>query len=169
MASDASSVHSDESSSSEPYEPTMNLQVVSPSVGVTRPILFPDIVTSTTIKELKDRIRESLPLRPSDEQQRLIHRGRALSRDTDTLEDIFKVGAVSKEQITAHAIWLTKKYYVQCRMDLPNNTPFTWSLERSRGAKYHQPRRQEPPVPFQSQPHRHTRRIPNNRHSLRPI
>ena len=67
----------------------VNLQVVSPSVGVTRPLLFPGIAASTTVRELKGKIRETLPLRPSDENQRLIHRGRAIVRETETLRDIF--------------------------------------------------------------------------------
>lgn len=76
-------------------QPVINLQVVSPSVGVNRPLLFPGLPASTTIKQLKERIRQSLPLRPSDENQRLIYRGRALSRDTDSLLDIFGTDAVS--------------------------------------------------------------------------
>jgi hypothetical protein len=94
MSSDASSSHSDDASSSAPEELTFKLQVVSPSVGVTGPIVFPAISASTTIKELKEKIRQSLPLRPADDQQRLIHRGRALARETDTLLEVFGEAAV---------------------------------------------------------------------------
>jgi hypothetical protein len=76
-------------------EPVVNLQVLSPSAGVNRPLLFPDLPAATTIKQLKERIREALPLRPSDENQRLIHRGRALLRESDSLLDIFGADAVS--------------------------------------------------------------------------
>ncbi|KAK3175786.1 hypothetical protein K4F52_009997 [Lecanicillium sp. MT-2017a] len=69
-------------------EPVVNVQIVSPSVGVNRPLLFPGTPASTTIKQLKEKIREALPLRPADEHQRLIHRGRALMRDSDSLLDV---------------------------------------------------------------------------------
>lgn len=68
---------------------TVNLHVVSPSVGVNRPIIFPGLSALTTLQQLKDRIRQSLPSRPPDEYQRLIHRGRVLQRDQDTLLDVF--------------------------------------------------------------------------------
>lgn len=76
-------------------ELAVNLQILSPSVGVNRPLLFPDLPAATTIKQLKDRIRQALPLRPTDENQRLIHRGRALLRDSDSLLDVFGSDAVS--------------------------------------------------------------------------
>lgn len=95
MSSDSSSNHSDDSSTA-PEELTFDLQVVSPSVGVTRPLLFNAIPATTTIKELKERIRQALPLQPSDEQQRLIHRGRALVRETDTMLSIFGEEAVRR-------------------------------------------------------------------------
>lgn len=68
---------------------TANLQIVSPSTAVNRPLLFPGIAATTTIKQLKEKIRESLPLRPADDHQRLIHRGRALMRETDSLLEVF--------------------------------------------------------------------------------
>lgn len=73
---------------------TVNLQVLSPSVGVTRPLLFPSLAANTTVKQLKDKIRQTLPLRPADENQRLIHRGRAIVRESDTLLDIFGADVV---------------------------------------------------------------------------
>lgn len=77
-----------------PEELAVNLQILSPSVGVNRPLLFPDLPAVTTIKQLKDRIRQALPLRPADENQRLIHRGRALLRESDSLLDVFGADAV---------------------------------------------------------------------------
>lgn len=73
----------------------VNLQIVSPSVGVNRPLLFPELPAATTIKQLKEKIRNALPVRPPDENQRLIHRGRALLREADTLLDIFGAESVS--------------------------------------------------------------------------
>ncbi|CAI6084634.1 unnamed protein product [Clonostachys chloroleuca] len=84
---------------------TVNLQIVSPSLSVGRPLHFPELAASTTIKELKERIRSSLPLRPPDDHQRLIHRGRALVRETDTLSDVLGEDAIrSLEQQTMHLV-----------------------------------------------------------------
>lgn len=83
----------------------VNLQVVSPSVGVNRPLLFPDLPATTTIKRLKDKIRQTLPLRPADENQRLIHRGRALLRESDSLLDIFGSDALrTLDRQTIHLV-----------------------------------------------------------------
>ncbi|KAF4121811.1 Conserved fungal protein [Geosmithia morbida] len=83
----------------------VNLQVVSPSVGVTRPLIFPGLPASTTLKQLKEKIRQALPFRPTDENQRLIARGRALLRDTDTLLDVLGDAIVrSNEQQTMHLV-----------------------------------------------------------------
>ncbi|KAL1884186.1 hypothetical protein VTK73DRAFT_5322 [Phialemonium thermophilum] len=83
----------------------VNLVVVSPSVGVNGPLNFPGISVSTTVRELKEKIRSAVPTKPSDEQQRLIHRGRLLARDGDTLHDILGVDAVrSGEQQVLHLV-----------------------------------------------------------------
>jgi hypothetical protein len=99
MSSEPSSSSAGDASSSTPAEQlTVNLQVISPSVGVNRPLLFPDLAADTTIKQLKEKIRQALPLRPADENQRLIHRGRALTLGTDTLLDILGLDAVRGDQ-----------------------------------------------------------------------
>ncbi|KAF5138430.1 hypothetical protein E5D57_002216 [Metarhizium anisopliae] len=88
-----------------PGELVVNLQILSPSVGVNRPLLFPDLPAVTTIKQLKDRIRQALPLRPADENQRLIHRGRALLRESDNLLDVFGADALRiPERQTIHLV-----------------------------------------------------------------
>jgi hypothetical protein len=66
-----------------------NLKVVSPSVGVPGPLSFPQLPIETTVRQLKEKIREALPMRPSDDQQRLIHQGRLLARETETMSNIF--------------------------------------------------------------------------------
>lgn len=71
----------------------VNLQILSPSVGVNT-LAFPGLAASTTIGQLKEKIRENLPLRPAADQQRLIHRGRLLARDNETLQDVFGEEAV---------------------------------------------------------------------------
>ena len=82
----------------------VNLQIVSPSVGVGN-LRFPDLPATTTVQQLKEKIRESLAWRPADDHQRLIHRGRLLARATDTLQDVFGEESVSfssekKESLT---------------------------------------------------------------------
>jgi hypothetical protein len=81
------------SSSSMPSEDvpplTVNLQVVSPSVGVNGPLSFPQLDSATTVRQLKQKIRDVLPMKPADDHQRLIHRGRLLARDGETLQDVF--------------------------------------------------------------------------------
>ena len=95
MASETDRHQPDTAVAASPDALTVNLQVLSPSVGVSRPLLFPTLPASTTIKQLKEKIRQTLPLRPADENQRFIHRGRAILRETDTLLDIFGADTVS--------------------------------------------------------------------------
>ncbi|CZS99834.1 uncharacterized protein RAG0_08134 [Rhynchosporium agropyri] len=81
------------------------LHVVSPSVGVSGPLIFPDLLATTTVKELKSRIRDVLPSKPPDENQRLIHRGRMLARETETMLEIFGQGTLSDaESQTLHLV-----------------------------------------------------------------
>jgi hypothetical protein len=65
----------------------LNLQILSPSAGVPS-MRFADLPAGTTVRQLKEKIRESVPSRPADNHQRLIYRGRPLIRDSDTLQDI---------------------------------------------------------------------------------
>jgi hypothetical protein len=74
----------------------INLKIVSPSVSVNRPLNFPQLPSTTTVKDLKRRIREALDSRPSDDCQRLIYRGRALSRENDTLLQVLGEDTVSR-------------------------------------------------------------------------
>jgi len=71
------------------------IQIVSPNVGI-GPLLFSDLTLDTTVGQLKAKICDTLPTHPAGSQQRLIHRGRLLGRDNDTLRDIFPEDVVSK-------------------------------------------------------------------------
>jgi len=75
---------------------SFTLQIISPSIGVTGPLSFPLLPATTTIKQLKAKIRDALPSNPVDESQRLIHRGRMLARETETMLEIF-----GQETVTA--------------------------------------------------------------------
>lgn len=90
MASDAPN----EAAAANAGDLAVTLQLISPSVTVTRPLIFPDLAPTTTIKQIKEKVREILPTQPPYDHQRLIHRGRALIRDTDTLLDILGEDAV---------------------------------------------------------------------------
>jgi len=72
---------------SEPL--SFTLQIISPSIGVTGPLCFPLLPATATVKQLKAKIRDALPSKPVDESQRLIHRGRMLARETETMLEIF--------------------------------------------------------------------------------
>lgn len=109
MASETSKSQTAESTdpaaSGAPDALAVNLQIVSPSVGVNRPLLFPDLPAVTTIRQLKDKIRHALPLRPADENQRLIHRGRALLRESDSLLEIFGANTLqTPDRQTIHLV-----------------------------------------------------------------
>jgi hypothetical protein len=69
---------------------SFNLKVVSPSTGVNGPLSFPQLPIGTTVKQLKEKIREALPIRPSDDLQRLIHHGRLLAREDETMSEVFR-------------------------------------------------------------------------------
>ena len=68
---------------------SFTLQIISPSIGVSGPLSFPLLPATTTVKQLKARIRDALPSKPVDESQRLIHRGRMLAREMETMLEIF--------------------------------------------------------------------------------
>ena len=70
------------------------LVVISPSPGVNGPLNFPNVAATTSIKEVKAMIRDALPSKPTDEGQRLIHHGRLLSRETETMSEVFGHEAV---------------------------------------------------------------------------
>lgn len=67
----------------------LNLKVLSPSTEVNGDISFNDISASTTVADLKGLIQTAIASRPAVERMRLIHRGRVLARESDTLSDVF--------------------------------------------------------------------------------
>lgn len=76
---------------------SVNLQVLSPSTAASssRPLVFPGLAAATTVRQLKEKIRQALPLKPTDAQQRLIYRGRPLQQDGDTLLSVLGEEVVS--------------------------------------------------------------------------
>ncbi|KAF2277186.1 uncharacterized protein EI97DRAFT_466705 [Westerdykella ornata] len=83
----------------------INLKVLSPSTEVQGDIHLPDLPISLTLKELRDRIQNEIPSRPATERMRLIYRGRALSRETDTLSDVLGLDNVrTSKDHTLHLV-----------------------------------------------------------------
>ncbi|KAF9870794.1 ubiquitin family protein [Colletotrichum karsti] len=86
---------------------SVNLQVLSPSTAASssRPLVFPGLSASTTVRQLKEKIRQSLPLKPTDAQQRLIYRGRPLQQDGDTLLNVIGEEVIrNTDQQTIHLV-----------------------------------------------------------------
>ena len=73
---------------------TMLVHVLSPSTEIPNQLSFPSLLPSTTVGQLKELIQNAVPTRPAPDRQRLIHRGRMLAKDTDTMADIFGPTAV---------------------------------------------------------------------------
>ncbi|KAI0006918.1 hypothetical protein F4779DRAFT_594241 [Xylariaceae sp. FL0662B] len=81
------------------------LQVISPSLGVPQPLALHELPANLTVRQLKERIRNVIPTRPTEQAQRLIHRGRLLARDTETLQQVFGEEALrSAEYQTLHLV-----------------------------------------------------------------
>ncbi|KAI1864182.1 hypothetical protein JX265_008553 [Neoarthrinium moseri] len=84
---------------------TFTLQLISPSVAVPRGLSFPELPVKTTVRQLKEKIRDTLDAKPADSAQRLIHRGRLLARDEETMLEIFGEDMIrSSEPVTLHLV-----------------------------------------------------------------
>ncbi|KAI1184635.1 hypothetical protein F5B17DRAFT_446861 [Nemania serpens] len=64
------------------------LRILSPSINVPQSLSI-SISATATVGQLRERIRESVSTRPPDDAQRLIHRGRLLVRDSETMLELF--------------------------------------------------------------------------------
>ncbi|KAL2006576.1 hypothetical protein VTN00DRAFT_9244 [Thermoascus crustaceus] len=69
---------------------TMVLHVLSPSLDAPNRLTFNDLPLTTTVAELKARISQSIPSRPSSDKQRLIYRGKPLVNDSAMLQNILE-------------------------------------------------------------------------------
>ncbi|POS88059.1 hypothetical protein EPUL_000480, partial [Erysiphe pulchra] len=78
---------------------SFSLQIVSPSAGVPKSLDFHDLPVTTQVKDLKKLIRDTLCCRPPDDLQRLIHHGRMLTRETETMSEIFGEEALRNSNI----------------------------------------------------------------------
>ncbi|KAL1866353.1 hypothetical protein Daus18300_006817 [Diaporthe australafricana] len=87
MAEDAPSSSNAQAPGENPL--AVNISIISPSLAVNAPLNFIGLPASTTIGQLKEKIREMLDAKPANEQQRLIHQGKLLNRESETLLDVF--------------------------------------------------------------------------------
>ncbi|MCJ1269041.1 hypothetical protein MMC22_008929 [Lobaria immixta] len=74
---------------------TILLHVLSPSADK---LTFSDVPVSTTVGELKIKICDAVPTRPSPNRQRLIYGGKALVQETATLRDVFSQEKIDQSQ-----------------------------------------------------------------------
>lgn len=89
-----------QASSKVPSNPqTILLHVLSPSIEVPNKLTFPHVPISTTVAELKTKICDAVPTRPSPDRQRLIYGGKALVQEAATLKDIF-----TQEKVRVYAL-----------------------------------------------------------------
>lgn len=70
-------------------KPILNLKILSPSSEVEGGVTFAGLPTSTTVRELRSRIQDAVPSKPTPDRMRLIYRGRVVANDADTLENVF--------------------------------------------------------------------------------
>lgn len=75
---------------------SFTLIIVSPSVGVSSPLTFASLPATTTVRQLKAKIRDSTTSKPANDRQRLIYRGRLLGREAETMLEVFGQETVSK-------------------------------------------------------------------------
>lgn len=71
------------------------LHVLSPSLPPPSRFTLNDLPRCSTISELKNRISQSIPSRPSPENQRLIYRGKPIVNHNETLQGILEPPGVS--------------------------------------------------------------------------
>jgi hypothetical protein len=108
MASEPSSTAQPSAASAESVpndQLTLNLNILSPSVQyLSRPLSFHNVPATTTVRQLKEQIRDALTLRPMPENQRLIYRGHALHQDNTSLLDVFGAETVSPSLLESEAL-----------------------------------------------------------------
>ncbi|KAH6669130.1 hypothetical protein F5X68DRAFT_265240 [Plectosphaerella plurivora] len=75
----------------------VDLNIISPNATVLlRPLTF-ELPSNTSIRAVKRRIRQKLPMRPTDDQQRLIYKGRSLENEDQTLEQVIGIDTIKED------------------------------------------------------------------------
>jgi len=80
-------------SSSSPKD-VLHLRVISPQPEIAE-LVFNDLPVSTTVEQLKLKIKDTVATQPVPESQRLIYQGRVMTTDSSTMTDVFGHHTVS--------------------------------------------------------------------------
>lgn len=75
---------------------TLSLRILSPAVELSHGLDMADVPVDTTIGSLKSRLTDLLPSNPTPDRMRLIHFGRLLANDNDTLAHVFGEAAITQ-------------------------------------------------------------------------
>ncbi|KAL4976961.1 hypothetical protein BDW66DRAFT_133557 [Aspergillus desertorum] len=106
------------------------LHVLCPSLPPPNRFTFTNLPLSSTIADLKVRISQTVPSRPTPVNQRLLYLGKLLSDDNVTLQSLFEPGSEhsvhlvlppSPANSTDSARTVTKASYYSNRADAPRN------------------------------------------------
>jgi hypothetical protein len=75
---------------------TLSLRILSPAVEVGHGLDMASVPIDTTIGSLKSQLMDLLPSNPTPDRMRLIHFGRLLANDNDTLAQLFGEAAITQ-------------------------------------------------------------------------
>ncbi|TKA74972.1 hypothetical protein B0A49_02547 [Cryomyces minteri] len=120
---------------------TVELKITGPSPELEGGISFAALPTTTTVGELKSKIREAMTSAPTVERQRLIHRGKLLASNTAMLADVLGPDALRQE--TTHTLHLVLR-----ELGAPPGTPSARPDSRTAGPPTNAPT--PPPIHFQA-------------------
>ena len=77
---------------------SIDLKILSPSPEVRNGLNFTSLLASTTVGQLKEKIRAELPSRPPNDRRRLIYRGRVMADESQTMSYIFGEDTVRQQK-----------------------------------------------------------------------
>ncbi|KAG9744885.1 hypothetical protein KCU59_g5775, partial [Aureobasidium melanogenum] len=75
---------------------TLSLRILSPAVELGQGLDMADVPIDTTIGALKSKLTDMLPSNPTPDRMRLIHYGRLLANDDETLGHLFGEAAITQ-------------------------------------------------------------------------
>ncbi|KAF7897514.1 hypothetical protein EAF00_005742 [Botryotinia globosa] len=134
----------------QPKLPTFTLSIVSPSVEVASPLTFPQLLVTTTVQELKAKIRQVVQSKPTDSAQRLIHRGRMLERESQTMLEVF--GQESLSSMDTHTLHLVLRPALPEATPTPTPTRAAEPQTQNDPSNIPPPQISTPPSQFRGQP-----------------
>lgn len=102
MADTAHAAGQPDASPSSPR--TIEVKVLSQLSEPDGTLVLSSLPVTTSVAALKTLISQSLASKPPPDRQRLIHRGRVMAREADTLEDVF--GSDNVRQSSTHSLHL---------------------------------------------------------------